>query len=423
MSKVIKRTWTGEGSVGIPRRDRMSCRYSSYVPDPLAGRTFKFDGEVAADVADAEKAIALLDANASHLADTEALARLLLRAEAVASSKIEGLEVGPRRLLKAEVSRELGQAPLDVTADEVLGNVDAMVAALDVAHAARITAQDLLDIHRRLLEGSRLAEHGGKLRDVQNWIGGSAYNPCSAEFVPPPPEFVGSLLEDLAEFCNTDSLPAVTQAAVAHAQLETIHPFADGNGRTGRALIHLILRRRGLAPRILTPVSLVLATWAKDYVEGLNACRYVGSADSAVAHDGLNRWVGLFATACRRAVEDAESFEERARAIEAVWRERLGPVRAASSVEALLKALPGVPIITVKTAARLIGRSTQAANEAVGRLVDARILKQLNLGRRNRAFEAPEVIDAFTDLERRLGSPLGDTRSSLPSRPVPARRR
>jgi len=119
--------------------------------------------------------------------------------------------------------------------------------------------------------------------------------PCSAAFVPPPPELVPGLIEDLCVICNDDSLPAVAQAALAHAQFETIHPFADGNGRTGRGLIHLVLRRRELATRVLPPISLILATWAKDYIDGLTATRYSGPASGEAAHAGLNRWIGTFA--------------------------------------------------------------------------------------------------------------------------------
>jgi hypothetical protein len=100
MARLETRQWAGDDS-GLTRRDRRSCDYEVYIPDPLAGRRFVLDGDVAADVADAEAALARLDATAGALADTEALARLLLRAEAVASSRIEGLEVGGRRLLRA----------------------------------------------------------------------------------------------------------------------------------------------------------------------------------------------------------------------------------------------------------------------------------------------------------------------------------
>ena len=107
--------------------------------------------------------------------------------------------------------------------------------------------------------------------------------------MPPPPEAVPSLVGDLCDFCNDDSLPAVAQAAIAHAQCETIHPFVDGNGRVGRALIHLVLRRRGVVARVLPPVSLILATWAQKYVDALTGTRYRGAASSRVAREGPTR--------------------------------------------------------------------------------------------------------------------------------------
>lgn len=421
MSKVVKRRWQSDlGGSGLPRRDRVPCDYEAYVPDPLVGRKIVLDGDVAADVADAEAAIAKLNAEARALVDTKALARILLRAEAVASSRIEGLEVGARRLLHAEFVKGLKEVSSDVTATEVLGNIDAMVYGIDaVGPGDPITVDVLLEVHRRLLSGTRLEEYGGRFRDEQNWIGGSDYNPCSAAFVPPPPEFVEDLMADLCAFSSTDDLPAVAQAAIAHAQFETIHPFIDGNGRTGRALIHLILRRRGLAVRVLPPVSLVLATWAQSYIDGLTQYRFVGSSTAPKAIEGLNIWVGLFAGACTRSVADATTFEDRAAALEEQWRERLGTIRAKSGTDLLLRSLPGAPILTVDSAASLIGRTFKPAADAIERLVDAGILRQVTVGRRNRAFEAPEVIAAFTALERQLASPEGDTRTSEPVRTVP----
>ena len=423
MAKVIRRHWITEASAGLARRDRRSCDYEAYVPDLLAGRKIVLDGDTTADIADAERAIAVLDAQASTLIDTEALARILLRAECVASSRIEGLEVGARRLLRAEAALELGEQPADATATEVLGNIDAMASAIQVITPGTLVTVDLLlEFHRRLLRDTRLEAQAGRLRTEQNWIGGSDYNPCSAAFIPPPPEYVRNLLNDLCSFCNDDALPAVAQAAIAHAQFETIHPFADGNGRTGRALIHFVLRRRGLATRVLPPISLVLATWANDYIAGLGATRYRGPATSAVAYDGTNLWVARFAAACSRAVADATSFEERARALHDEWRARLGRVRANSATDLLLRSLPGTPVITVSSAAANLGRTFQPANEAIARLTEVDILRQVSVGRRNRAFEAPDVIEAFTALERRLASPAGDTRTSAPSRRVPLRR-
>jgi Fic family protein len=397
-------------------------RLRAYLPDALSDRPIMLTSKTAADVADAERAIAVFDAEAATLADTEALARILLRAESVASSRIEGLEVGARRLLRAEAAIELGAETSDVTATEVLSNIDAIAAAVKSINPGEpITLDLLLDFHRRLLAGTRLDTHAGTIREAQDWIGGSSYNPCSAAFVPPPPEYVPGLLDDLCRFCNSNDIPAVAQAAIAHAQFETIHPFVDGNGRTGRALIHLVLRRRGLATRVLPPVSLVLARWADDYVLGLDATRYRGAASSAAARDGTDLWVGRFAAACTRAVADAASFKERTQQLQESWRTQLGSVRANSATDVLLRRLPGAPILTVTSAARLIGRSFTAANDAIRRLSGVGILRQITIGRRNRAFEAPEVIEAFTALERQLASPGGDTRISEPARRVPRR--
>lgn len=424
MSYFVDEYWMSDGS-GMTRRDRQGCAYRAYVPDPLMGRDFVLAGGVAADIADAEAAVLRLNSQASSLVSTETIARVLLRTEAVASSKIEGLHANARRVLRVEAARDFGVAGRrDVTAEEVLGNVDAMSEALAAAEGEEtITVDTILRIHAALLANTSLQVHRGTVRLEQNWVGGSDYNPCSAVFVPPPPALVLGLLADLAEFCSTDSLPAVAQAAIAHAQFETIHPFIDGNGRAGRALIHLILRRRGIAPHVVPPISLILATLATDYVAGLTAFRYVGEPESSEAADGLNRWVALFAGCCTRAVSDAMIYEERIREIQWRWRDTVGTVRRNSTLDLLLETLPGTPVITVTGAARMLGRSFKAASGAVDELVRAGVLEQVNVGRRNRAFEAPDVLDAFTDLERRLASPTGDTRVTPPARRVPTRRR
>jgi Fic family protein len=423
MSKVVQRRWISDPS-GTTRRDRLGCDYQAYVPDALQGRAFVLDGQVAADIAEAEAAILRLNASAVSLTNSEALARILLRAESVASSRIEGLEIGARRLLHAEITRETGEKSTDVTASEVLSNIDAMSLAVGMVRSGEaITLGMITDVHKLLLAGSRLNEHGGLLRKEQNWIGGSDYNPCSAAFVPPPEALVLELMEDLAAFCSEDNLPPVAQAAIAHAQFETIHPFADGNGRSGRALLHMILKRRGLAESVLTPVSLVLATWAKAYVNALMGYRYLGNSDSAAARSGINAWVSQFASACTRACADAESFERAVAAIQTQWRFKVGKVRRNSAADLLLRALPGAPVVTVSGAASLINRTFPAANNAVVALTESGVLRQVTVGKRNRAYEAPDIITAFTDLERQLASPEGDTRSSEPSRTVPPRRR
>jgi Fic family protein len=423
MARFENRVWTpAQDFTGLPRSARQGGPYRVYIPDLLTTRTFTIGGTEAADVADAERAIVELDRTATTLVDTEAFARLLLRAESVASSHIEGLQIGPRRLLKADAARRYGDEPRDITAAEVLANIDAMAYSIHAVSTGKaITPALLRETHRRLLAPTSLAAHGGDTRTQQNWIGGSSYNPCSATFVPPPWEMVEKLLNDLCAFSNDDSLPTVAQAAIAHAQFETVHPFIDGNGRVGRALIHLIFRRRKLTTGVSPPVSLILATRARDYVAGLTATRYDGASDSPKAREGLNLWLGEFAAACTRATADATVFEKRIRVIQDSWRSRLGSVRKHSVALRIIEMLPGTPILTIAEARRLTGASSSSVNEAMQRLQDAAIIVPTAVGRkRKQVFQATEIVDAFVALERHLGSPAGDTGVEKPVRTFPA---
>jgi Fic family protein len=422
MAQLKDREWVSRFASGAATRlHDAPGHYEAYVPDRLTGRPFSLETPVAADIADAERSITRLDAEARSLANMEGLARILLRAEAVASSRIEGLSVAPQRLLRVAAAHADGEkTTTDATAEEVLANVDAMTYALADPDSP-ITVERVLEVHRRLLAPTNMAMHAGVLRTEQNWIGGTSYNPFGAAFVPPPPEDVPDLLRDLCDFCNEDSLPAVAQAAIAHAQFETLHPFADGNGRTGRALIHMVFARRRLVTRTLVPVSLILATQANDYVAALTGTRYLGASDSVEAIRGINTWVALFAVSCSRAVADAESFERRTQQLQVEWRTRLGSVRSDATVLRLLDRLIATPVITVRRVAEDLGVSVPAANNAVAQLLEAEIVTQVRAGRRNRAFEAREIVDAFTSLERQLARPSGDTRTAEPNRTVPER--
>lgn len=166
---------------GETRLTRKGGPYKTYLPDALSGRRFLLQGETAADLSDAERAVAQLNDQAKTLRNTEALARLVLCAEALSSSKIEGLVIGPRRILKAE----LDSSAQDEMALEVLNNITAMDEALSEATADRITVKTMQRVHEKLLAGTRLASYAGNIRTEQNWIGGNSYNPCGAAYVPP----------------------------------------------------------------------------------------------------------------------------------------------------------------------------------------------------------------------------------------------
>ncbi len=422
MAELLRRRWQPDFQ-GLTRRLRQGCSYDAYLPDHLAGWDLILPGDLAADIADAETAIRELNYGGTTHLSLEGLARFLLRAESVASSRIEGLTAGARRLVETEALVAKGGAAADRVAVEVLGNIASMESAIELADRAQeITLDDLLGIHQILMDRSPTPALGGVIRDEQNWIGGSSYNPCSASFVPPPAEYIYGLLQDLMVYVNGDEHPALVQAAIAHAQFETLHPFADGNGRTGRALIHIVLRRRGLSPAFVPPISLVLATWSGSYISGLTAFRHLHTADSPERSTAAHTWLRTFAGATLRACSDAQVYASQIDGLVEDWRRALGAIRKGSALDLLLDVLPGLPLLTVESAARLANRSEVAAGSAVNRLAEAGILSQRNIGKqRYRIFEAPEVLDLFTALERALASPTGDTAIDALGRPVPRR--
>lgn len=376
------------------RSARRDFPYRAYVPAPIAEEAFLLKSDIAAAAANAEQACHELNDEPPELGNFETLARQLLRAESVASSRIEGLVLSHRRLAKAAFSESH-----DITAQSVLANIRALERAVDLAgDVERLAPEHLIEVHRILFEGSRDEHHGGRIREEQNWIGGAASSPRGAEFIPPPPELVSELLADLCLFCNRLDLPAAIQAAIAHVQFETIHPFFDGNGRVSRALILIILRRRGLAKRYLPPVSLALSGDVDRYVAGLGSWRH-GEDDD---------WYSVFIDALFRSASGARHFASDVADLQKRWIEQAGNPRRGSGPRQLIEVLPSQPIVDVKTAAELLGGTAERARQAVGRLERAGVLRRTNVGRRSRAWECVGLFDLLDGFERDLG-PAGRT--------------
>ena len=336
--KYVHRVWKADPTIYAPPRYRRACEYDAFIPDPIAGLAVNLPGDVAGVVSDAEKAIA--DLNRAAGPELMPLARLLLRTESIASSKVEGIQVDARTLARAEVKQETGRH-VGSSAAEILANIDAMQLSIErAANVDGLHPRDLEDIHRVLLEWAPNSQIAGQLRTSQNWIGGNDYNPCAAAFVPPPVEDVEPLLDDLCLFVNDVTLPPLVQAAVAHAQFETIHPFIDGNGRTGRALVQVVLRRRGLTPSFVPPISVILARDKDRYLNGLTAFR----------EDGLAEWIELFAAATAEAANLATRYASRVGELQDRWREQLrahSNPRADAAAWSLIAVLPAHPVITV----------------------------------------------------------------------------
>lgn len=394
--RYIRQFWRYDPTLYAPAKYRRACAYHAFVPERLADLRLDIDGSTAGVVSDAEGAIRRLNSRPSGA--LAPLARLLLRTESLSSSRVEGLSVDARGLARAEVRAEVGMR-VGATALEVLANVDAMQAAMDAASADRtFTGEDLADIHRRIMAHAPNRHIAGRVRTVQNWIGGNDYNPCGADFVPPPPEEVEPLLTDLDDAVNRDDLPPLVQAALVHAQFETIHPFEDGNGRTGRALVQIVLRRRGIAPGYVPPISVILAGDREAYFDGLAEFRFGDPV----------RWVSRFAVAAARAATLAERYLDAVGDLQAEWRRLLrsaGNPRADACAWALIEVLPARPVISTAAAAVATGRSKAAVHAAVGQLERAGVLRPLSTGRRNRLWEAAGLLELVEGLD--AGRPPG----------------
>lgn len=408
-ARYERRRWTPRLGAFGGRRSRQSYDYDAFIPDRIAPLELRLPADVAAIVTEAEVAVRDLNQQAPRLGALEALARQLMRAEAVASSRIEGLEMSHRRLARAAFAPE----EADAHARTVVGNVRAMEAAIALgARPRRLTVADIRALHRTLFKGTPDEGRAGEIRTAQNWIGGRDDGPRDAEFVPPNEQLVVPLLQDLCEFLDRDDVPTVAQAAIGHAQFETIHPFPDGNGRIGRALIHVVLRRRGTAPNYVPPVSLILATDQRAYIRGLTA--YRGYTD-----EGIASWVAAFAQATRSAAREAVSFADELEELQRRWRERAGLRRRGSAAEKIIAMLPAQPVLDVKTAAQESGVVYEAARLAMEQLERAGVVRQVSSRRRDRLFEAPDLFALIDGFERRLATPAVGTR---PARPVPRRR-
>lgn len=343
-------------------------------------------GRAAEAVAQATASLSKLQAvGTGH--DLEALATPLLRAEALGSSFIEGLRASNKRLALAAYE----PVAADATARAVLGNVRAMDKAIAIGAERRpLRLGDLLDIHRTLLEATTEERFGGVVRTEQNWIGGRGTSPRDAAFIPPPPDRVAALLDDLISFLNLDDLPAIAQAAIAHAQFETIHPFGDGNGRAGRCLIHVILRRRGIAPRLVPPISVVLASRAHRYIAGLIDFRE-GRADD---------WIGAFADAVTTAARSTEGLRAQIDALLGELVERAGSPRADSVARKIILGLPTQPVVSAENAATLYRVTPTAARAALNRLETAGVLIPTRVGRRrDREWISDELFQLLDGFE------------------------
>jgi len=375
---------------------------TQYAVPPGAGRTTgPYRAAVLHEIADlpevplSAQVRALAAAAATEIArfDTEVgsdiapFASILLRSESVASSRIENLTASAKAIALAEAgdtSRE--------NATVIVANTAAMRAAIELAD--RLDAEAILAMHDALLGGTH-PEWAGKWRDVQNWIGGSDYSPHSALFVPPHPDRVPGAITDLERFlARADMLP-LEQAAVAHAQFETIHPFPDGNGRCGRALMHALLRGKGLTRKVTVPVSAGLLSDTDAYFDALTAYRQ-GDPEPIVV---------MMSHASYAAINNGRQLVADLHEVRNGWDARIGARRASTPVRTA-DLLMSQPVVDSPMLQRELGVSDTVALEAIKRLVEAGVLSKVSGRERYRRYAATEVLaqlDAFAARSGRRG--------------------
>lgn len=376
-------SWAPDFASGSGRRTR-ARRYKAFIPGRIADLETVLASSTAALCERAGSATAKLNTGDSKLVSLEGMGRQLLRSEALASSQIEGLSVSHRKLAEAELEGRDGHH----RAQEIVGAIRGMERAMEIgARAGSFTLDDIAAIHEALATAPPLDKIAGEFREEASWIGGTT--PPTAEFVGPPHPYVKPLLRDLCEFMNRDDLPPVAQAAIAHAQFETIHPFGDGNGRVGRCLIHVLFRQRGLAPRYVPPISLVLGAHKDAYIAGLEGFR-AGKEEE---------WILQFARAVEMAAERAKEFSVEVIALQEKWRERLGPVRSDAAVLPLIELLPKYPVITAAVAEREIGRSRPATIAAMARLEEIKALTRHRNQKLGDSWEAKPLFGLLNRFE------------------------
>ncbi len=368
----------------VPRAVRLRHigPYRASVVPEIASRRPQLHPATARAAEEAVAEIARFDTRTG--ADLAPFGAILLRSESASSSRIEQLTSGARAIAVAELG-----APSTRNAGAIVGNVHAMQAALSLADAP--TGDAVLAMHEALLRESD-PQIAGRWRTEQVWVSGDSYGPHGAEFVPPVAADVPALIEDLMLFALREDLPPLVLAAVAHAQFETVHPFVDGNGRTGRALVHALLRHHGMTRSVTVPVSAGLLVDVEGYFAALTAYR-AGDPDPIVA---------AFTAGTLEAITNAGRLLDDVRAVRDGWRVTVR-ARADAATWRVADLLLRSPVLDSPTVARELGIPPQNAVRVLEPLLTAGVLTEFTGQKRNRMWQAREVLDALDAFAARAG--------------------
>lgn len=375
--------WTPSTAWGAHAdRARSRADYRSAVPPLIASLspTPAPDAQAAAD--EAARELSRFDAELGIRVNS--FAPVLLRSEASSSSQIENLTASARAIFSAELGVKGHR-----NADLIAANTRAMQAAIDLSE--RIAPESIRRMHAVLME-DQPRHNPGEWRDEPVWIGTRSDTPVGAEYVAPTHERIPELISDLTDFARrTEVLPLVS-VAVAHAQFETIHPFTDGNGRTGRAIAQSLLRYRGVTRSVAVPVSAGLLADVEGYHAALTAYR-AGDIDPIVR---------AFADASQRAVGNARRLVADIDEIRGSWNSRVS-ARRDSSAWRILDILTRRPVLDAATAARELEMQQSNVYPPMKALVDAGIVKSKTEHKLGPFWRSDEILQAIDQFAARAG--------------------
>ncbi|MBJ8341063.1 Fic family protein [Antrihabitans sp. YC3-6] len=383
-----ERPWTSAaGYVSRTQQRRHAGPYLAAVLPEIAGAAVSLPPALTAEAEEAAQELVRFDTSISNTLGAAAqlgpMSAVLLRTESAASSQIENLTVGARQLALAELGEHSNRNARIVT-----GNVRSMEAALALSEV--VDEGTVLAMHRALMEDSD-PENAGRWRTEQVWIGGSNIGPHRAAFVPPHHEHVSRAMKDLIAFADRDDVPSIAHTAIVHAQFETIHPFTDGNGRTGRALVHAMLSNRRLTERVTVPISAGLLTNTADYFGALDHFRQ-GDVEPIVRQ---------FVDAVFFAIGSGRRLVDDLRAVRDSFNDRL-TARRDSVAWRIADAVIGQPVINNSYVTSQFGVTDVAAQRAIDRLVECGVLRSGAQRARNRVWQADDVLRALDDFAARI---------------------
>lgn len=328
-------------------------RYRAAIPPFIADANVAISSELAALAEDARAEAQRFDNENGEV--VAPFASLLLRSESVASSRIENLSANARSIFQAELGDRTKS-----NASQIVGNTKAMQAALRLADS--ISPESILAMHEALL-----VDHdpgiAGKLRTEPVWIG-AQNTPVTADFVGPEFPRIPALLADLCRYATRTNVPLVAQIALTHAQFETIHPFEDGNGRTGRALVQSMLRNAGVTKSVTVPISAGILTEPNMYYAALTDYR-AGAVEPIIR---------LFAESTFRSVHNGRALVSEVAKITDAWHTRITS-RRDSAVWRLLDHIARNPVFTADSAGKELGIATTNMYRQIEKLEAAGIVR------------------------------------------------